>query len=348
MISKYGFLFILLLIFGLPSRIGAQKAKNSRDSIALFYGELFSVMRKSYLHKNEVDWNSVEAETMRNIEKSENFKASLNEIQVLFSKIKATHCTIFKGDKRYALPADVPAREKISLQWKEKYDARPGFEVKLMDGKYGYILMPKMQVASSRPDVLRKTAQPLYDRIADVQEKYHPEGWIIDLRFNTGGHAWPMLAALYGFLGDHTVWTSLDADHKKVAEFSFSGGAYKMNSEKLFSIIPKGVSMEHVKVAVVTGLLTASSGEVTALAFKGRPGTVFIGEKTLGYLTGNGMVKLPYGFEMALTNSYDGDREGVYYERITPDLPVAAQDHFDNLLEDQNIREAIQFFSRNN
>lgn len=348
MISKYGCLFILLLIFGLPVRIGAQKAKNSQDSIALFYGELFSVMKKSYLHKNAVNWDSVKAETMKNVEKSENFKVSLNEIQVLFGKIKATHCIVFKGNQRYNLPADIPPKEKFSGQWREKYGSGPGFEVRLIDGKYGYILMPKIQINSSRPDVLRKTAQPLYDRIADVQEKYHPEGWIIDLRFNTGGHAWPMLAALYGFLGDHTVWTSLDADRKKVAEFSFSGGTYKMNSEKLFSIIPKGMSMEHQKVAVVTGLLTASSGEVTALAFKGRPETVFIGETTLGYMTGNGMVKLPYGFEMALTNSYDGDRKGIYYERITPDLPVAAQDNFDNLLEDQNVREAIQFFNRNN
>jgi hypothetical protein len=348
MILKCRSLIIILLVAGLPVRLEAQKAKNSQDSTGIFYRELFSALKKSYLHRNAVDWKSVESETMKSVSESESFNASLNEIEALFRKINAAHGTVFKGGKRYSLPAGIPQKEKLSEQWKKKYNSGPGFEVRLIDGKYGYILMPKINISDNRPDALHQAAQPLYDQIADLQQKSSPEGWIIDLRFNTGGNAGPMLLSLSHFLGNNTVWSSLDLNKVPVTTYSLSDGVYKMDSKKLGAIRPGGKTMEHVKVAVITGLLTASSGEVTALAFKGRPDTVFIGEPTLGYTTGNMLVKLPFGFEMALTTSYNGDRNGNYHERIIPDIPVQAQDNFDNLSEDPNILEAVKFFNRNN
>lgn len=348
MILKCRFLIIVLMICGKPVRLEAQKAKNSQDSIGTFYRELFSGMKKSYLHRNAVDWKSVEAETMKNVKKAGNFKASLSEIEILFGKIKATHGIVFKGNLRYSLPAGVLQKEKLSEQWKKKYSSGPDFEVRLIDGKYGYILMPKINLSDNRPEALHQAAQPMYDQIADLQKENNPQGWIIDLRLNTGGNSGPMLLSLYDFLGDHIVWSSLDLNKVPITKYSLSGGIYKMDSKTLGFINPTGKTIENIKVAVITGVLTASSGEITALAFKGRPATIFIGEPTLGYTTGNMLVKLPFGFEMALTTSYDGDRHGTYYESIIPDIPVRAPDNFDDFSADPNILQALKFFSRNN
>lgn len=101
-------------------------------------------------------------------------------------------------------------------------------------------------------------------------------------------------------------------------------------------------------MAVITGIYTGSSGEVTALAFKGRANTIFIGENTYGATTSNQVPTLSFGITLALTVGYDTDRNGVYYEKIVPDILVQKQDNFENLLEDKNIQEAIKYFSKPN
>ncbi|GAA5099024.1 hypothetical protein GCM10023210_35880 [Chryseobacterium ginsengisoli] len=336
----------LFFILGLSVHFNAQKAKTSQDSINVFYDQLFSNLKKAYLHRKSVEWKSVESETKENLKNYSNFKNSLNEIKVLFEKIGATHCTVYKDQNRYSVTTKIPPKESFSEQWKKKFDTKPGFEVKVIDGKYGYILMPKISFSDMSADNIHRVAQPLYDQIADIKSKNKLEGWIIDLRFNTGGNSEPMLLSLYDFLGSNEVWGSLDVDKKPAYKIKLSNGTYMYNSKKLSYINPKGELLDNAKVAVITGLLTASSGEITALAFKGRPNTVLIGEATLGYTTGNIQAKLPFGFEMALTTSYDSDRNGVYYERIVPDIAVAKGDNFDDFLLDKNIQESIKFFQK--
>lgn len=339
--KKYKNILVLFLVFGLSVHLNAQKAKTSQDSVKVFYNQLFSSLKKSYLHRKSIDWEFVEAETNENLKKYTSFKSSLDEIKVLFGKIGATHCIVFKGQSRYSVKADIPA---FSEQLKKKLDAKTGFEVKVIDGKYGYIIVPKIVFLDMSPENTHKIAQPLYDQIRDIKTKNQLEGWIVDLRLNSGGNAEPMLLALYDFLGNNEIWASLDVNKKPENKYKLSNGTYLYNSKKLSYIHPDGESLEHSKVAVITGLLTASSGEITALAFKGRPHTAFIGETTLGYTTGNVQTKLPFDFDMALTTSYNGDRNGVYYERVIPDILVSQQDNFDNLLLDKNIQEAVKFF----
>ncbi|MCS3530406.1 S41 family peptidase [Chryseobacterium sp. JUb7] len=341
-------ILILFSILGMSVHLNAQKAKTSQDSINVFYNQLFFNLKKAYLLRKSVDWKSVESDTKENLKKYNSFKNSLDEIKVLFGKIDATHCTVFKGNKRYSLAANIPLGDQFSEQWKRKNSTKPGFEVKVIDGKYGYILMPKIAYIDQTPENTHKIAQPLYDQITELKAKNKLEGWIVDLRFNTGGNSEPMLLALYDFLGNNVVWGSLDVNKKPTDKMKLSNGTYIYNSKKLSYINPKGELLDNAKVSVITGLMTASSGEITALAFRGRPNTLLIGETTLGYTTGNMQVKLPFDFDMALTSSYNSDRNGIYYERIVPDISVSKGDNFDDLLLDKNIQKAIKFFQKPN
>lgn len=99
-------------------------------------------------------------------------------------------------------------------------------------------------------------------------------------------------------------------------------------------------------MAIITNIATASSGEVTALAFKGRENTIFIGEDTNGATTANSVRPLPFGAYMALTVGYDSDRNGDFYEKIIPDVQIIKKDNFDNLLLDGNIQEGIKYFEQ--
>lgn len=336
---------LLLFILHLSSIVNAQSPQTSQDSIRIFYGALFSKLEKGFLYKDSVNWQTVEAKTTSKLSRYTDFRISLKEIETLFSQIGATHCAVYYKDGRYGVSANI-SLENYSDQWNKKYAAKPGFEAKVIDGKYGYILMPALVFLDTRRQNVNKIAQNLYDQIVALKTKNQLDGWIVDLRFNTGGNSWPMLLALYDLLGDHDILGTLDADKKLVSTTSLSKGKYIVDSKKQYRIKPKGKLLERTEVAIITGGITASSGEIVAMAFKGRPKTIFIGESSLGFTTTNYGASLPFGTMMTLTGSYDSDRNGIYYERIIPDIPISKQDNFDNLLLDKNIQEAMKFISQ--
>lgn len=319
----------------------AQKM-SSKDSIKVFYDKVFYTLKNGYLLKDQVNWQEVETETNLKVNQYDSFENSLQEIQPLFEKIGATHCSIHFKDNVYSIPVKFPP-ENFSEQWKVNYSTKPVFEVRVIDGKYGYILMPAINFLDTNSKNIQKIAQPLYDQIAEMKAANKVKGWIIDLRFNTGGNSWPMLLSLYDFLGDNVVGGVLDINKKQVSAFTLRKGGIFYNSKKLSYIKPNGELLYKTKVAIITGLATASSGEIVALAFKGRANTIFIGEKTAGFTTGNSKVSLPFDVIMSLTGSYDSDRNNVYYEKIIPDIEISKQDNFEDLSQDKNIQEAIQF-----
>lgn len=338
---------VLISLFCIAFTTKAQKLKTSQDSTKVFYDKIFKALEVAYLHKKDFDWKKLKAETFQNLEKTKDFKSSLSEVKVLLDKIGADHSNVIYKGESYGPKVNI-SWENFSDQWMKKFKAKPEFEAKILDEKYGYILMPSIPTDNFSPENIRKIAQPLYDRIAELKAKNKPEGWIVDLRFNTGGNATPMLLALYDLLGDNMVWGTLDGNKKWVNSTKLNKGVYDQGERKSPSIKPSGELMDKANVAVIIGGLTASSGEVTALAFKGRPNTVFIGEKTMGKTTSNMVVNLPFDAIMPLSTGFDCDRNGNYYKQITPDIAISKQDNFDDLLQDKNIQEAIQFFTKKN
>lgn len=337
----------LFFVFSMSILNYAQKQASSKDSIKFFYDELFSVLKKAYLHKNSVDWKSVEAETKQNLPQYVSFKKSLSEIKPLFDKINANHCSLFYQNTKYAGTGKVIPKDATGEEWRKKFAAKPVFETKMLNSKYAYILMPGMVFMDTSDKNISKTAQPMYDQIVALKTKYHPQGWIIDLRFNPGGNSMPMLLALYDLLGDNDIWGTLDLNKKQKTLIKLNKGKYLDGSKSAPSINPNGELSDKAKVAVITGIYTASSGEVVALAFKGRPDTVFIGEKSYGATTSNIHVDLPFNATMALTIGYDSDRNGSFHEQIIPDIAVSKQDNFEDLMKDGNVVEAVKFFEGN-
>ena len=334
---------ICLLCFIL--NVNAQKLKTSQDSTKVFYDKIFKALEVAYIYKEDYDWKKLKTETFQNLNSAKDFKSSLKEVKILFDKIGADHSKVTYQGKSYGPSVEI-SWENFSKQWMTKFATKPQFEAKVLDEKYGYILMPSISFNDFSSENVHKIAQPLYDKIAELKTNNKLEGWIVDLRFNTGGNSTPMLLALYDLLGDNVVWGTLGIDKKLINSTKLNKGVYDQGEKKSAYIKPKGELIDKSKVAVLIGGLTASSGEVTALAFKGRPNTIFIGEKTLGKTTSNMVVTLPFDAIMPMSTGYDCDRNGNYYKQIPPDIIISKEDNFDDLLQDKNIQEAIQFFTK--
>ncbi|RZJ79015.1 MAG: peptidase S41 protein, partial [Chryseobacterium sp.] len=307
-----GFLFISLM------PLEAQKGKTSQDSITIFYNQLFNHLENSYLHKNEVNWKEVKAETKINLAKYDRFESSLGEIKSLFDQIKADHCSVYYRDRKYGGSTKSISSE-VSEAWKIKYKSKPEAEVKILEGDIGYILMPKIVFSTVNEKNTHAAAQPIYNKIANIKINQQIKGWVIDLRLNSGGNSAPMLLALYDFLGNNPIWSSVNLKGKKVSTINLDQGVYYDNGIKQGFINPVTPSLDQAKVALIIGPATASAGEIVALAFKERPNTIFIGEQSYGATTSNIQAQLPFESYMALTTAIDADRNGKVYDHVTPD-----------------------------
>jgi Peptidase family S41 len=142
-------------------------------------------------------------------------------------------------------------------------------------------------------------------------------GWILDLRPNTGGNMWPMLAGLKPFVGDAPLGTF---------ESPTGAGPSWIAGQGVGAPPPASLApLEQAWVAVITGPRTASSGEAVTIAFRGRPRTRSFGLPTNGLSTANGTFPLPDGAMILLTTAIEVDRTGRRYGgAIDPDETVPA------------------------
>ncbi|MCP1375756.1 S41 family peptidase [Dyella lutea] len=184
-------------------------------------------------------------------------------------------------------------------------------KVEAMSGDLGYIAMPGF--SGVQPAAQQAFARRVIDGITRVQPQARC-GWVVDLRQDPGGNMRPMLAGLRPLLGDGVV-----------GGFRRAGGqVYPVYAHPPSSAdLPDGPALEHAHVAVLLGPHTASSGEVVAVAFRGRPDTRSFGQPTAGLSTANAGYRLPDGSELFVTTSVDVDRTGhAYGGRLLPDQAV--------------------------
>jgi C-terminal processing protease CtpA/Prc len=123
---------------------------------------------------------------------------------------------------------------------------------------------------------------------------------------------WPMLAGLKPFLGDGPLGAFV-LGQTPSAPWHAGDNVSIIASEDLRQL-------ESAYVAVLQGPGTASSGEATAVAFRGRPRSRSFGLPTMGLASANANYVLPDGSMIALTIGIDADRTGRRYpSKLDPD-----------------------------
>lgn len=160
------------------------------------------------------------------------------------------------------------------------------------------------------------------------------KGWVLDLRENQGGNCWPMLAGIGPVLGSGVCGYFGTGDDR--SHWSYDEGRSMMDdsAQCVVSRMPYTLLHPDPRVAVITGPFTASSGEVVAVAFRGRPGARSFGAPTAGYSTTNTNFDLSDGAMLFLATSVYVDRAmSAYGGAITPDEVVPTSTEGDAALE---------------
>lgn len=338
-------LFVLLLPLLFSSIVQAQTPPYStQDSISIFYNELFEVLETRFLFRKEVNWTALKPEIEKRAFKCPTFEKSLEMCTPLFDTIKGDHLHLFSENGWYksTLPPEL-AQSDFHIDLLKHYVEGPPFMATVLEGGYGYVFVPSMPLIHATPEQIDSNSQAMYDAIVAIDSTTDIKGWIIDLRLNTGGNAYTMLAGLYHLLGDSPTYLSLDVN-MNVTEFHHlkEGGMYE-NEEQITKVAVKMAPKPNIPVALISGIMTGSAGEFVILGFRGRENILVIGETSYGLLTGNDLAELPFGAKFAITESYGTDRKARWVPKIVPEVEVIKQANFEDLTKDQNIIEAIRF-----
>lgn len=193
--------------------------------------------------------------------------------------------------------------------------------VRALDGRLGYLDLP-----GSTGDHAAETAfaQTGADGVRALETSVHPCGWVVDLRRNTGGFPFSMMSVLEPLLGDGPVGGFVYADgHRDL--LSFTNGVVRVGTSTAWTNpTPVHLADPAVPVVLLTSPMTASAGELAAIAFAGRSATRVIGEPTDGLTSANVGISLEDGAFVMVTHSQDIDRSGrVYDGPLDPDQAVA-------------------------
>ncbi len=334
---------IIILTIGFTTFSYSQNY-SVKDSITIFTDSVFDILQEKNLYREKIDWPSYKEKFVKIASTKKTFQEFLPLFGMVFLDLEDKHTSIVFGDLQIQNPTvgNYDGSEFSAALLERYQQGEFNFECKVLEGQYGYIFMPGISPPDGKN--ISQMAQKMYDQIYKTASENNIRGWIIDLRFNTGGNMWPMIGALYEFLGDGVFggWKYEDRIEKIYLK---NGKAFQEKDEQVSVERKPFKGMNTIKVALITGVFTGSSGEITAIAFKGRKNAVFIGENTVGLTTTNHTYTMPFAAYFNNAEAYDVDRNGIFYEHIVPDIIIDKSDNFKNLIEDDNVKEAIKYFN---
>lgn len=261
--------------------------------------------------------------------------AALDSLQRLSRHARTMDWALVR-DSAFALAAGArtPRETWGALQWAlTRVDRHsdllvpvPRFSREMVSGRVGYLRVPSF----NGPATNSTLADSLQLALAQL-ERAGACGWIVDLRWNTGGNVWPMLAGIGPLLGDSVAAVHALSEGPTALLYRDGVSLQRQASGEEWtgtrvSVPPVVLRDRLAPVAVLVDSMTGSSGEAIALAFRGRPNARAFGTATGGYATVNRNVRLADGVEMLVTVGVMGDRQGRPAEggRLTPDELIAS------------------------
>jgi carboxyl-terminal processing protease len=280
---------------------------------ARYLDAALALMREHSLRRAEIDWPALRAQALAHARGAAT--AAETHLAVRFAVREL-------GDRHSYLQSAAATRTLAAAPVSNaRTGSAPAAPSGRRFGELGYLDIPGF--AGGTPPQQVEFAETLKNAVQTV-EATGICGWVVDLRRNTGGNLWPMLAGLGPLLGEGELAASIYPDGRRVPVWHRDGQAGFGDYTQLRVRSPYRAAVA-LPVAVLLGPATASSAEVLAVAFRGRPGTRTFGAPTRGLSAGNRTFALADGASLVLTVAATSDSAGrVYLGPITPDEVVAA------------------------
>jgi hypothetical protein len=315
------FLFIASFSYGQSGRsqVSAMTTTllSGQDSaVHLFEQALALIQRNPF--KNTISWDSLVTAAREQLSEATSIQDAHTVINQCLKRAQGPHSFVMPSRHAALYHNDTAQLKRIpALQ-----ELVGTIECEMADLGIGYISVPWISTSDSAICILMADSlQSLISRLADQGATR----WIIDLRKNSGGNCWPMLAGIGPLLGNGVC--GYFVRQARVTSIRYQDGK-ALHNNTIMCKTNKPVILtdnQRQQIVVLTGPKTSSSGEILALAFKGMPNVRLMGEPTAGLTTANTTYDLFDGSTLVLTICQEADRSGNICEgRIVPNDLIKA------------------------
>jgi len=285
---------------------------------------VFELVKNNSVNRSKIDWDRLRSDIYIRSSGAASLEDSYSPLNFLLRSLGDNH-SYFRYDD-----AVIPGDSKINLP-----------SGKMIQKNIAYISLPSF--SDLNRDKMKEYVASAASIILTL-ERYEPAGWVVDLRDNTGGNMWPMLAGIGSMLGEGTLGNFV-YPNGAIQSWSYSLALNNIGLKISEYPLPKSKDLLSKPVAILIDGHTASSGEAVLIAFKGRDNTRSFGAPTAGVPTANVTHVLPDGTRMNLTEAYMSDRNGVIYEGpIQAEQPLSTS-KLENFDTDSYIVSSVEWIT---
>ena len=264
------------------------------------------------------------------------------QVAAVYDDSPAAQAGIQPGDKIISVnntplePSEERSRIKFqnvttTMEIQLERDGEP-YTVKLEAGPFSFSRLPRTKMISDCVAYIEipATLNPPTEYHTLVREfltetDQETCGYIIDLRRNNGGNIFGMMAAIGSIAGQDTL-ASVVLPDGEIQPYQYVNGQAMLGNRTVRGEETDELTRQRLDrpVVVLTSPITGSSGEITAILFKGRDKTNFIGEPTGGVPTATTFAWLSNGAKLGVTGASIADRDGNIYPSapIVPDTII--------------------------
>jgi len=266
------------------------------------------LLQKYHLNRDKVDWPSLTQKAQTLILNPANASGAYGPIRYIIAQLGIEHTQLLTANQIKAINTGQRAGA-----------ARPP----RVTPPQGYLLAGGIGLIEEKFLTGRNEEERQYEMAArQALDRFTAKGicrFIIDLRGNSGGNMYPMIAGVSALLGKGPYGYFNNVDQPETA-WVWPGNMGNIEAR----IAAQPAWLSRAPVAVLLDGFTASSGEFTAMAFRGRRNTRFFGEDTAGLLSANRAFPLPDGASLLVSTGWGSDRNHVSYKTVmSPDEATA-------------------------
>lgn len=268
-----------------------------------YLNEAINIMQRHSINRYEIDWPSFRRRVLLEAGTARSTADTYDAIRFALRELGDGH-SFFRP----------PSGQSQAPPFASPASGAPG--VTRFETGVGYLSISAFSGGGDEADALATQ----YHRMIESVDTLGICGWVVDLRGNLGGNMWPMVAGAGPIVGEGVLGYFVDPD-SVVQTWTYVFGSSRLDGNISTRVSdPYRLLQEDPHVAVLTDSLTASSGEATTIAFRGRERTRSFGGATWGVSTANRSFTLSDGAMIFLTVSTMADRTGeLYGSKIVPD-----------------------------
>ena len=306
---------LYILLFASSVLYSQDTSKKNSKQNKKFIKEVSKIIKEKSLFSDSLNWNQISKE-LETLPLGKNDSKNYKEVFDFFiKKLRDV------GDKHSLFLT----QESLNFYTSKNMEPKQP-ESKYLGSGIGLIKVPECMTFNSTKD--KDFANSIRYQIKKLDVENEIIGWVVDLRNNSGGNMWPMLAGLNSLMEDGTIGYLISKTNIKVKEWKTENGKINYSRELVDTYKVKKISN---KIAVLIDSKTGSSGEMTAIAFIGLPNVKLFGQPSAGYTTANSTFYLSDGTQLYLATNFVADRTyKIYPDKIKPDVIINTQSIFGN------------------